>query len=426
MQMTLHAFGSRGDVQPYIALGQGLMAAGHSVSVNTHTLFESLVRDNGLAFSPISGDPRQVLLSQAVADIGSNPIKLSQWLRTNFKPHLDEIFRETLAAAHGADLLLISSIALAAWHVAQKLQIPAIGLGLQPFTPTPEFPGSMAAPPPGWLPFKGVYNYLSAKLGTQATFSMMRPLLNESWASVLDLPPLSRRYYWQMDSPRSQVPFISGFSPSVVPRPANWGPAIQIAGYWFLDASQDYEPPSTLRSFLEAGSPPVYVGFGSMVDHDREKMTRLVAEAVRLAGQRAILLGGWSELGSADLPDFIFRVASVPHDWLFPRVAAVVHHGGAGTTAAGLRAGKPTVVVPFFGDQAFWAWRVHQLGAGPRWVPRTRLTAEKLAASMQRAVEDAAMRQRANELGARIRAEDGIATGVALIEQFARMDLKPP
>lgn len=419
MKITLHAFGSRGDVQPYVALGKGLMEAGHTVSVNTHTIFESLVRENGLEFSPISGDPRQVLLSQAVVDIGSNPIKISRWLRTNFKPHLDEIFQETLEAARGADLLLISSVALAGWHVAEKLRVPAIGLNLQPFTPTTEFPGSMAAPPPDWLPFKGFYNYLSAKLSTQATFSMMQPLLNESRASVLDLPPLSRSYYWQMNSPSSQVPFIYGFSPSVVPRPANWGPVICIAGYWFLDDAHPYRPPAGLQTFVEAGPPPVYIGFGSMVDHERQSMTRLVAEAAHLSGQRVILLGGWSGLGAADLPESIFQVASVPHEWLFPQVAAVVHHGGAGTTAAGLRAGKPTVVVPFFGDQAFWAWRVQQLGAGPKWIPRKQLPAQRLALAMDQAVNDATMREKAGELGRRIRAEDGIRTGIELVERFA-------
>jgi UDP:flavonoid glycosyltransferase YjiC (YdhE family) len=156
-----------------------------------------------------------------------------------------------------------------------------------------------------------------------------------------------------------------------------------------------------------------------MVDHEREEMTRLVVEALEQAGQRAILLGGWSGLGSADLPDFILRVDYVPHDWLFPRVAAVVHHGGAGTTAAGLRAGLPTVVVPFFGDQPFWGWRVYELGAGPRWIPRKKLTAGKLTAAIQQAVNDPAMIQRTKELGQRIRAEDGIRTGVQLVEQFA-------
>jgi sterol 3beta-glucosyltransferase len=156
-----------------------------------------------------------------------------------------------------------------------------------------------------------------------------------------------------------------------------------------------------------------------MVDHEREEMTRLVVEALERAGQRAILLGGWSELGSADMPDFVLDVDYVPHDWLFPRVAAVVHHGGAGTTAAGLRAGVPTVVVPFFADQPFWGWRVHELGAGPKWIPRKKLTAAKLAAAIQQALNDPAINQRAEGLGQCIRAEDGIGTGVRLVEQFA-------
>ncbi len=419
MKITIHAFGSRGDVQPYVALGKGLKEAGHTVSLNTHRIFESLVRENDLGFSPVSVNPRQVLVAQAVADMGNNPIKISRWMKDNFKPHLDGIFKETLLAARGADLLLISTVAVAGWHVAQKLQIPAIGLILQPITPTGAFHGAMVAPPPTWLPLKATYNYFSAKFTNQATFNMLRPLVNESRARVLDMPPLGASFYWQADSPTSEVPFICGFSPSVISRPANWGPAIQIAGYWFLEEAQSYTPPSALVDFLEAGPPPVYIGFGSMVDHEREKMTQLVAEAVRQAGQRAILLGGWGELGSTGLPDTIFQVESVPHDWLFSRVTAVVHHGGAGTTAAGLRAGKPTVVVPFFGDQSFWAWRVHQLGAGPKWIPRKRLTAEKLATAILQAVNDPTITERASDIGKRIRSEDGLQVGVELVERFA-------
>jgi sterol 3beta-glucosyltransferase len=419
MRITLHAFGSRGDVQPYIALGKGLKEAGHTVYLNTHSIFETLVRRYDLDFLPISGDPRQVLVAQAVADMGNNVLKISRWLETNFKPYLEQVFQETLAAAQGADLLLISTVSVAGWHVAQKLRTPAIGLNLQPFTPTRAFPGAMAAPPPAWLPGKGIYNYLSAKFSNQATFNMLLPLLNECRARVLELPPLSRYYYWQADSPRSEAPIVYGFSPSVVPRPGNWGPAIQIAGYWFLHEAARFEPPSALANFLEQGPPPVYLGFGSMVDHQREQMIRLIAEAVGLAGQRAILLNGWSELSSAELPDSILQVDAVPHDWLFPRVAAVVHHGGAGTTAAGLRAGRPTVVIPFFGDQTFWGWRVHQLGVGPKWLPRKRLTAEKLAAAIDQAVNDACIRERANKLGEKIRAETGVHNGIRMIESFA-------
>ena len=185
-----------------------------------------------------------------------------------------------------------------------------------------------------------------------------------------------------------------------------------------MDLAADYNPPADLVEFLHAGSPPVYVGFGSMVDHERGKITELVVEAVRQTGQRAILLGGWTDLGSGRLPDHILRIDFAPHDWLFPRMAAVVHHGGAGTTAAGLRAGVPNVIVPFFGDQAFWAWRVDNLGVGVKGPSRKRLTAGKLAEAIDRAVEDSQIRANAVNLGERIQAEDGVATAVDYIKRI--------
>ncbi len=415
MRITINAFGSRGDVQPYVALGKGLKQAGHDVRLSTHRIFEAFVLEHHLDFSPMEGDPQQVLLTQAVDELGNNPFRVNRWIAQNFKPALKEVFRATLDAAQGADLLLNSALSFAGWHVAQKLDIPSIGAYLQPLMPTRAFHGSSAPLPPPWLPFKGLYNYLSTKLSNQSFFAMLRPLVNACRREVLDLPPLSTAYYWRLDSASARAPIIYGFSPSVIPKPPDWGDYQQIAGYWFLDSTSDYAPPADLSDFLESGPPPIYVGFGSMVDHEREEMTRLVVEALGRAGQRAILLGGWSELGSADMPDFIHRVDFVPHDWLFPRVAAVVHHGGAGTTAAGLRAGVPTVVVPFFGDQPFWGWRVHELGVGPKWIPRKKLTAGKLAAAIHQAVSDSAMIRRAQELGHRVRAEDGIGTGIQLV-----------
>jgi UDP:flavonoid glycosyltransferase YjiC (YdhE family) len=419
MRITINAFGSRGDVQPYVALGKGLRGAGHDVRLSTHRIFEAFVLEHHLDFFPMEGDPRQVLLTQAVAELGNNPLRVNRWIAENFRPALNEVFHATLDAAQGADLLLNSALSFAGWHVAEKLGIPSIGAYLQPLMPTRAFHNISAPAPPSWLPFKGLYNVLSTKLSNQSFFYMLRPLVNDCRREVLDLPPLSAAYYWRVDSPSARVPILYGYSPSVIPRPPDWGDTQRIAGYWFLDGARNYQPPAELIHFLESGPPPVYVGFGSMVDHEREEIMRVVIEALGQAGQRAILLGGWSDLGSADMPDFILRVNYVPHDWLFPRVASVVHHGGAGTTAAGLRAGVPTVVVPFFGDQPFWAWRVHELGAGPRWIPRKKLTAGKLAAAIQQAVNDPAIIQRAEELGQRIRAEDGIGTGVRLVEQFA-------
>ena len=421
MRVTINAFGSRGDVQPYIALGRGLKAAGHTVRITTHRIFANLVRKHELDYSPMEGDPKEVLLEQAIVNLGNNPVRVNRWIVENFRPVMDRVFLATLEGAKGADVLLNSALSFAGWHVAEKLNIPAIAAYLQPVTPTRAFHGMSSPLPPAWLPFRGLYNLLSTKFANQFFFTMTRPLTNACRKEILGLPPLSAAYYWGVDSASATVPILYGYSPSVIPKPLDWEDYQQVTGYWFLDDAQSYRPPRKLTAFLESGPPPVYVGFGSMVDHEREEMNRLIVDAVGIARQRAILLGGWSDLGSMSMPDSILRVDSVPHDWLFPRVAAVVHHGGAGTTAAGLRAGVPAVIVPFTVDQPFWGWRVHELGVGPKWILRKKLTAEKLAAAIDQAVHDQAMARRANALGKMIRTEDGLRTAVQLVEQFMRL-----
>jgi UDP:flavonoid glycosyltransferase YjiC (YdhE family) len=420
MRITLSVIGSRGDVQPMVALGKGLKAAGHEVRLFTHDMFEDLVRDHDIELVPLEGDPRQALLTQAIVEIGNNPIRISRWIEENFRPVLPDIFRLTLEAAGGSDLIVNSALSMAGWHVAEHLRIPSMGAYLQPISPTRAFHSMAAPPPPSWLPFKKAYNYWSTKLSNQFFFRLTRESVNECRERVLGLHPLSSRYYWKVDTPTYMSPFIYGYSPSVLPRPADWAKQWQITGYWFLEGATDYEPPQGLRDFLESGPVPIYIGFGSMIDHERDEMTRLIVEALDKAGKRAVLHTGWTELGSSELPDSILCVDDVPHDWLFPRVSAVVHHGGAGTTAAGLRAGVPTVIVAFFGDQFFWGWRVHELGVGPKWIPRKRLTAEGLANAIERAIEDEQIRRRVAAVGRQIRSEDGVGAAVQMIERFVQ------
>jgi UDP:flavonoid glycosyltransferase YjiC (YdhE family) len=211
-------------------------------------------------------------------------------------------------------------------------------------------------------------------------------------------------------------PVLYGFSPLVIPPPPDWGGNVHVTGYWFLEPAVSWTPPADLTTFLDGGPPPIYVGFGSMSSRRPEETTRLVLSALAQTGQRAVLLSGWGGLTKADLPDSVLMIHSVPHDWLFRRVAAVVHHGGAGTTAAGLRAGAPSVIIPFFGDQPFWGQRVVALGVGPEPIPRQQLTAESLAAAIEEAVTNVAMRRRAADLGEQIRAEDGVARAVEAIQ----------
>ena len=244
--------------------------------------------------------------------------------------------------------------------------------------------------------------------------------MNQCRKDILGLKPLTRRVYWSLDSPGSPTPLIYGYSPVVLPRPLDWSGNQHISGYWFLDTAKDYQPEKTVLDFLANGPPPVYIGFGSMVDHKREKVTQIVIHALRETNQRGILLGGWSRLVSGDLPDFIFRIDAVPHDWLFPKMAAVVHHGGAGTTAAGLRAGVPSVIVPTFGDQFFWGWRVHELGAGPKPIPRNKMTVANLTRAIQQAIDNDDIKNKASLIGQQIRAENGVEMAVSMIEGFVK------
>jgi sterol 3beta-glucosyltransferase len=386
-------------------------------------MFEAFARSHGIDFVPLPGDPTVAIMRTAVVELGNSPFRMARWLRENLKPVFGELFRRTLDAVEGADLVVSASLSFAAFHVAEKLGIPAVSVQFQPSTLTREHPGALVPQAPAWFPLKTLYNLALTKVGNQTIFQLLRPLTNECRRRVLGLPPLSALYWWNVDARDSDIPMIYAYSPEVLPRPRDWGAAKHVTGYWFLDQAPTFTPSGDLEAFLEAGPTPVYVGVGSIIDHHPDVTTRIVIDAAHRAGRRVVLQSGWSGLGRAELPRSVFVVDDVPHHWLFPKMAAVVHHGGAGTTATGLRAGLPTVIVPFFGDQYFWAWRVHELGVGPsdlpRGLPRKRLSAERLAAAVDEAVTDDRIRHRAQALSERLRAEDGAARAVTILEEIA-------
>jgi sterol 3beta-glucosyltransferase len=217
------------------------------------------------------------------------------------------------------------------------------------------------------------------------------------------------------DLARRQTPTLYGYSTHVLPRPQDWNAQIHITGYWFLDEGEGWQPPADLVAFLDAGDPPVYIGFGSMGSRNPEEAGRIALDALARSGQRGIIAAGWGGLKTGDLPESVHLISALPHSWLFPRMAAVVHHGGAGTTAAGLRAGVPSIITPFGMDQPFWGRRVAELGVGPQPIPRKKLTAERLAAAITEATTNPTMRRRAAALGEAIRSEDGIGNAVAMV-----------
>jgi sterol 3beta-glucosyltransferase len=419
MRIGIIALGTRGDVQPYIALGKGLKEAGHFVRLVTHENFEKLVSSHGLEFWSVKGDVQAVMETPEMRDllekgnffaITAHTAKASQQAAIDWA-------HDSLAACQGMEMLIAGVGGLfVGLALAEKLKLPLLQAYIFPFTPTTAFPALLF---PQFISKLGGYvNRLSHHLFRQIMWQGARTGDGLSRQQVLGLP--TAPFWGSYDSAYLQRYLILyGFSPSVIPKPSDWHNT-HITGYWFLDEAPDWTPPAALIDFLQSGSPPVYIGFGSMGSRNPEQTADLVLQALALTGQRAILQSGWGGLSKADLPDTVFIVDSISHSWLFSRVAAVVHHGGAGTTAAGLRAGVPTIVIPFFGDQPFWGQRVAELGVGSKPIPRKQLTAERLAEAIHRAVTDRSMRQRAADLGAKIQAEDGIANAVAIVHEIEK------
>ena len=415
MKITITTVGSRGDVQPYVALGRGLAEAGHDVTLAVDQLFESFVRQNGLGFARLAADPMKPL-EVDIRELGNNPVKVFNWMATFVEEIGSEYFETYLEANRGTDLMIFSSIAaMAGLHIGARLNVPMLASTLQPIVPTRSYPYSAGMILPSWVPFLGTINKVSYEFFNRVFYRMLYKVINRDRERVLGLPALPWKLYKSIDL--KAYPMLHGFSRHVIPKPEDYNENQIFTGYWFLDQESVWRPPPELEAFLTADPKPVYIGFGSMVDKEAEALTRLVVEALEISGQRAVLLGGWTNLGGEGLPETILKIEHVPHEWLFPRVSAVIHHGGAGTTAASLRSGSPTVIVPFFADQPFWGWRVEKLGTGPKPIPRLKLTAEKLAAAITRAVTDPQINRRADDLGEKIRAEDGVANAVRAVER---------
>ncbi|MCU0254712.1 MAG: glycosyltransferase [Acidobacteria bacterium] len=415
MRATLLTIGSRGDVEPYVALGTGLKSAGLQVCLATHASFEKMTRDAGLDFRPVAGDPRAALEAEAGQrwlETDRNTVAFLKRMVDASSPAARQILDDWWRAGRDADVILFPVLALfAALSISEKLGIPVYPAYLQHVHPTRTYPSPISVP----LPFLGgAYNRLTYPVGERLCWQSMRSLIDGWREQTLGLRPYSfggPLGGWK----RRRPPYFYGFSPTVVPKAREWGDEVHITGYWLRPTPADWRPPADLVDFLAAGPAPVFVGFGSMTGRDAATTTELVVSALTRGRRRGILLGGWGGLGAGALPDDVFQLDWAPFEWLFPRMSAVVHHGGAGTTAAGLRAGIPNVVVPFFGDQHFWAWRIQDLGAGPKPIPHSRLNAERLADALRRSLGDDEMRSRAARVGERIRREDGVAAAVAAI-----------
>lgn len=415
-QISIVALGSRGDVQPFVALGEGLRAAGHRVRVAAAADYGSLVEAYGLEFAPLAGSIRELMdwgLVYDILDAPGNPLRFGKRMLDTVQPLVSRLVADCHKACAGADMVVASTLGVyIAYDAAEAMGIPLYAAHMHPYGATRAYPQVFCPDLPRWMPLRGQYNRLSHWLTEAGFWTFMASGLNVARLESLSLPAISRTAMLRRASEATD-PTLLAYSSLVAPRPRDWAAHARVTGYWFLDRDPGWQPPQRLADFLASGPPPVYVSFGSnLAGRDPDDVTRLIVRALRQAGVRGVLSSGWGDLGNIDLPDSVLKVGAVPHDWLFPRMSAVVHHGGAGTTSAALRAGVPSVVVPFFGDQRFWARRVHTLGAAPAPIPRGELTADRLAHAIRTAVCDPTMRQRAVWLGKRLEKENGVQRAI--------------
>lgn len=416
IRITIFGAGSQGDVQPCIRLGKGLRQAGLQVCIAAPQNFAGLPQSEGLPFHPLRGDVQEIMSGETgqkyMDSGGGNPIQSILAMRKMLGPIAVQMAEDVLDACRDADAL----ITLAVFAPFGKTIAEIRGIPLLLIEPTPVLP-SGDFPAPGFPIQKNMGRLLNRFSGLamlEVIWQWYRPFVNE-FRRRFGLRRLSGSDFHHV---LVSTPLLGAYSPTVIPHPQDWSDNVHITGYWFQDHLEDWHPSYELESFLAKGEAPVYVGFGSMSGRNPEHFTGIVNEALKKSGKRGVIATGWGGMNVMDVPENVFVLDSAPHGWLFPRMAAVVHHGGAGTTAEGLRAGKSAVIVPFIVDQLFWGKRVKALGAGVEPIQAKGLTAAKLAEAIQRAVNDAEMRRRAEAIGMAIRAEDGVGNAVEIVKNY--------
>lgn len=419
MHIAISTFGTRGDVQPFVALALGLKQAGHQVTLVTSDTYTEWIQSYGVDTHPVHFNPQEIVQhpeTQAVMKGRGNPIRVFRIMR-------DVMGRATEAVdafwqiARMSDFVVQSYGGIGALEAAEKLNLPSAISHLFPFTPTRSFPSPFLGAFLSRFSLGAGYNRLTHIVMQRVLWSFVGGPMTNTWRKRLGLKTWRSYSDMYAHARRLQIPILCAYSPTVFPNPPDWDETHHPTGFWFLDAPPAWQPASELLRFIESGPPPVYIGFGSMNTADSEAKVRLAVRALELSGQRGLILTGSTGRPHGVKSPHVMFVDNIPHDWLFPQMAAVVHHGGAGSTGASLRAGVPSIITPVVGDQYVWAKHVAALGVGPQAPELKSLTAEKLAVVIQKAISDSDIRNRATQLGEKIRTENGVTQAIKIIER---------
>jgi len=413
MKVLVLAHGTRGDVQPYVALAMALQQAGHEATLAAPAASASLAAPYGLPFFAVHDGPNTLIDDPRILEAietnyrGLRGKVVALRVMRQSKPLMAKVFADMVTAARDGADVVVHPPGIPGHRIAEAMGVPAVPAALQPgWVPTATFRNPMLP-----VPLPRVLNRAS-----YLPIRMMLRLFGTAADTALDLPRRRGRHDILRRPDGGPATVLQAFSSELLPGRPDYPRWVHTTGFWYLPSPPDWTPPSHLTEFLEAGEPPVYVGFGSMAGTDPRRVGAIVAEAVALAEMRAVIVSGWGGIRLDDASDRVLLLDQAPHDWLFPRMAAIVHHGGSGTTASALAAGRPQVICPFVADQPFWAARAHAVGVAPPPQPQRRLTAFGLAEAILQAVTGGRMAARADDLGARIRAEDGVHEAVRILE----------
>ncbi len=416
MKITLLTYGSQGDVQPFVELGKGLVQAGHQVTLAAPGKFEFLTSEEQIKFMAFPGDPQQ-MVRDMVDKAGNNWWRMVRSMSSFVLPLGLEVSQIAHEACQNADLIVHSFLLTnTGYEIAREKSIPDISAQTFPvFTSTSEF----ASPATPDLPLGGLYRRLTHEFVTKTFWQGSRIIYRFIRKKHPELPPLTRWPFNPINDWRT--PILYAFSPQVIPQPADWGEDAHITGYWFSNHDKYWKPDYHLVDFLENGSTPIAIVFGSTSTRKPDVIHRKVYEALKITNQRGIIIGNKPE--ELDSEGIYWAKGYIPYDWLFKRSTAVIHHGGAGTTGKALRAGIPNIILPFTSDQPFWGRRVYKLGAGPKPIPPNKLSAVHLSAAIDSAINDQEMKNRVIKIGEDIRSEDGVAQAVRIIENYRETNI---
>jgi sterol 3beta-glucosyltransferase len=415
MLITMLTTGTRGDTQPFMALGLELKKKGYRVRIAASEAYQDFIESYGFEYAMLRGDVSKIIESGAADDAinADNPLKFFSSLKNEkMMGMMVNIQKDLHKACKGAGAIVYHPGAAIGYFAAKEMNIPSILASPFPMTPTKDYPALIFYDRPR---FGKIYNKLTHHIFEWGFWKVVSGPLKKYWVQQYGEGPndFSCPYPKQRTAAN---PTIISSSPTVFSVSKDWPEHVHSYGNWFMDSDHSYQPEEKLERFLKAGEPPVYIGFGSVGDKKNAgETTALVIKALKLAGKRGIINTGGSGMNQTEeIAEDILFVKDIPHEWLFPKMSAVVHHGGAGTTAEGLRAGVPSIIVPYGNDQFAWGRKIHELGAGAKAIPRKELTAEKLSAAISYTQVNE-IQSKAQEIGKQIRAEKGAEKAAQVI-----------